>query len=131
MKVKQSFGHKGIISSNQKTSFTKIAQFGMLFESVSWNVKVKLSFGHKTVISSLSKLNIKSKNFFDKSCSIWYAVWDYHIKSECHFVNLYTKHLIKKNYFCISCSVWSVIWGCGIKSESLAAILSLFKLCIK
>ena len=59
MKVKLSFGHKAVISSlsklniNPKTSFTKVAQFGMIFEKV----KVKLSFGHKSVISSLSKLN--------------------------------------------------------------------------
>ena len=62
-----SFGHKAVISSlsklnmESKTSFTKIAQFGMLLENITEKVKVKLSFGHKAVISSLSKLNIRAK----------------------------------------------------------------------
>ena len=42
-------------------------------------MKIKLSFGCKAVISSL---NIESKNFFYKSCSVWYASWEYHKKSE-------------------------------------------------
>ena len=67
---------------NQKTSFTKDAQFGMLFEIITYKVKIKLSFGHEAVISSLSKLNIESKNFFYKRCSVWYAYLDYDIKSE-------------------------------------------------
>ena len=32
-------------ASNQRPSFTKVVQFGMLFENVTKNVKVKLSFG--------------------------------------------------------------------------------------
>ena len=52
----------------------------MLFENNTKKVKVKLSFGHKAVISSLSKLNIESKNFFYKSCSVWYAIWEYEWK---------------------------------------------------
>ena len=43
-------------------------------------MKVKLSFGHKAVISSLSKLGIKSKNFFYKGYSVWYAIWEGFIK---------------------------------------------------
>ena len=30
---------------SQRTSFTKVVQFGMLFENVIWKVKVMLSFG--------------------------------------------------------------------------------------
>ena len=45
-------------------------------------MKVKLSFVHKAVILSLSKLNIESKSFFQKSCSVWYAILECHIKSE-------------------------------------------------
>ena len=80
MKVKLSFGHKVVILSlsklniKSKTSFTKVLQFGMLFENVTKNVKVKLSFGLKAVILSLFKLNIESKNFFYKICSVWYAI---------------------------------------------------------
>ena len=44
--------------SDQKTSLTKIVQFGMIFENITYKVKVKLSFGHRAVISILSKLNI-------------------------------------------------------------------------
>ena len=47
-----------------------------------WYLKVKMSFGPKAVISSLSKLNIESKNFFYKRCSVWYAIWECQIKSE-------------------------------------------------
>ena len=67
MKVELIFGHKAVISSlfklnmESKTSFKKVAQFGMLLENIT--EKVKLSFGHKPVISSLSKLNIKAKLF--------------------------------------------------------------------
>ena len=50
------------------------------------------SFGHKTVISSQSKLHIQSKNFFNKSCYIWY--------SDKHWV------IIKHNYVVI----WSQMW---------------------
>ena len=63
------FGHKAVISSlsklntESKTSFTKVAQFGMLLENIKEKVKVKLSFGHKPVISSFTKLNIKAKTF--------------------------------------------------------------------
>ena len=39
-------------------------------------------FTHKAVVSSLSKLSIKSKNFFYKSCSVWYAIWECFIKSK-------------------------------------------------
>ena len=46
----------------------------MLFDNITKNLKVKLSFGHKAVILSLSKLNIESKNFFYKSCSVWNVI---------------------------------------------------------
>ena len=36
----------------------------------------------KAVISSLSKLNTETKNFFYKNYSVWYAIWECHIKSE-------------------------------------------------
>ena len=35
-------------ASDQKTSFTKIVQFGIIFEKVKQNVKVKLSCGQKS-----------------------------------------------------------------------------------
>ena len=43
-------------------------------------VKVKLPFVHKAIISSNSKLNIESKDFFYKSCSVWHAIWECLIK---------------------------------------------------
>ena len=54
----------------------------MLFENVTQKVKVKPSFGHKAIISSLFELNTESKNFFYKSCSVWYAIQESGIKSE-------------------------------------------------
>ena len=45
-------------------------------------MKVKLSYGHTEIIMSLSKLNMISKNFFYKSCSVCYAFWECDIKSE-------------------------------------------------
>ena len=36
-----------------------------------YGFKIIESFGHKMFISSQSKLCIWSKNFFDKSCSVW------------------------------------------------------------
>ena len=80
--TKQSFRHFLNSTPNQKTSFIKVLQFGMLFENSTSKVKVKLSFGHKAVISSLSKLNIETKNLFYKSCSVWFALRECHIKSE-------------------------------------------------
>ena len=65
-----------------KKFFTKGVQFGNLFENAIKIVKVMLSFGLKAVILSLSKLNIESKNFCCKSCSVWYAFWECHIKRE-------------------------------------------------
>ena len=50
----------------------------MLFQNVSKIVKVNLSFGEKAVISSLCKLNIKSKNFFYKRCSVFYVICECH-----------------------------------------------------
>ena len=53
VKVKLSFLNKAVISSlsklnmESKTSFTKVAQFGMPFENVILKAKVKLSFGQK------------------------------------------------------------------------------------
>ena len=80
--TRQSFTHFVNYALNPKTPPTKDVWFGMLFEYVTLKLKVKLSFGHKAVISSLSKLNIESKNFFYRSCSVWYATWKYHIKNE-------------------------------------------------
>ena len=80
MKVKLSFGQKAVILSlpklitKSKKFFTKVVQFGTLFENSTSKVKVKLSFGHKAVISSLSKLNLKSKNFIYKNCEVEYAI---------------------------------------------------------
>ena len=67
MKVKLSFGHKAVISSlsklniESKTSFTKVAQFGMLFEIISSKVKVKKSLGHKAVISHIGDNSLVEK----------------------------------------------------------------------
>ena len=36
----------------------------------------------KAVILSLSKLNVESKNFFYKTCSVWYVTLECGIKSE-------------------------------------------------
>ena len=88
VKVELSFCHKAVILSlsklniESKTYFTKVAQFGILlgiikykiFEKVAYKVKVELSFGLKAIILSLSKLTIKSENFFYKSCSFRYAI---------------------------------------------------------
>ena len=68
----QSFRHFLNYSSNQNTSFTKVALFGLLFQDAP--KKVQLSLGHPAVILSLSELRIESKNFFYKSCSVWYAI---------------------------------------------------------
>ena len=64
----QSFCHFLKKSSNQKTSFLIVVQFGMLLKEITEKVKVKLSFCYKSVILSLPKPNIESKNFFYKSC---------------------------------------------------------------
>ena len=53
---------------------TKDPLVGMLFENIKKEVKVKLLYGHLAVISSDSKLNVESKNFFAKSCLVWYAI---------------------------------------------------------
>ena len=45
-------------------------------------MKVKQSFGHKSVIFPLFKRIIKPENFFFKSCSVWYAIWEFLIKSK-------------------------------------------------
>ena len=52
------------LNIKSKNSFTKVVQFGMLFENVVYKVKVKRSFSHKEDISSVSKPNIESENFF-------------------------------------------------------------------
>ena len=63
-------------------------------------MKVKLSFGHKTVILSLSKLNIESKHFFYKTCSVCYAIWDYQVKSESEAViSSQSNHFVTQNWF--------------------------------
>ena len=108
-------------------------------------MKVKLSFGHKAVISSfsnlnvesknflsLSKRNIKSENFFYKSCLFCYPILEYDIKIESlalnwsnssHFVTFCSKHQIEnKDYK--SCLVLYAISEFLIKSESEAVILS-------
>ena len=82
-------------------------------------MKVKLSFGHKAVISSLSKLNIESKNFFYKSCSVWYAIWDYHIKVKVKLSfghkavisSLSKPNMGSKNFFYKSHGVSWIIFG--------------------
>ena len=51
---------------DQKIHLTKVVQFGMVFEDITYKVKVKLLFDHKVVILSLSKLNIESKTLFKK-----------------------------------------------------------------
>ena len=67
MKVKLAFGHKAVISSlsklniESKTSFTKVVQFGMLFEIISSKVKVKKSLGHKAVISHIGDNSLVEK----------------------------------------------------------------------
>ena len=70
-----------------------------------YGFKIIDSFGHKMFISSQSKLCIWSKNFFDKSCSVWLPNKGNVIKSQdyrviwsqnVHFVTIITMHLIKK-----------------------------------
>ena len=56
--------------------FQKLFSLICYLDNVTKNLKVKLSFGHKAVILSLSKLNIESKNFFYKSCSVWNVIWE-------------------------------------------------------
>ena len=70
----QSFRHFLNKAFDQKTSLTKIVQFGMIFDNVIQKVKVKLSFRHKAVISSLSKLSTKSNRLFYKTCLFWHAI---------------------------------------------------------
>ena len=89
-------------------------------------MKVKLSFGHKAVISSLSKLNMESKNFFYKSCLVWYAIKDYDkkVKVKLSFgqktviSSLSKLNIESKNFFYESCSIWYAIWYYHIKNES-------------
>ena len=77
-------------------------------------MKVKLSFGQKTVISSLSKLTFESKNLFYKSCSVWYAIWEFWMKSETlaligHKTVISSLSKLKtnqKNFFFKSCSIF-------------------------
>ena len=47
-----------------------------------YGFKIIDSFGHKMFISSQSKLCIWSKNFFDKSCSVWLPYKENVIKSQ-------------------------------------------------
>ena len=74
----QSFRHFLSKASDQKTSLTKIVQFGMIFEKVIQKVKVELSCGKKAVISSISILSIDSKNFFLQK---WFSLIGYLRKS--------------------------------------------------
>ena len=121
--TKQLFRHFLNSTPNQKTSFSKVLQFGMLFENSTSKVKVKLSFGHKAVISSLSKLNTKSKNFFYKSSSVWYAIWEFHIKTKVELsfsqnaviLSLSKLNTESKTSFYKSCSVCHAIRECRIK----------------
>ena len=64
--MSDSIKHCSILSS--------ISLHSRVLTNIVQKAKVKLSFGQKAVISSLSKLNIESKNFFYKSCSVWYAI---------------------------------------------------------
>ena len=62
-------------------------------------------------------LNIKSKNFFDKSCSVWYAFWEFLIKSDrWSFIWLKSGNLVtlKTNHRITSCSAW---WCLRIYNE--------------
>ena len=43
-----------------KKFFSKVFQYGMPFEAVTWKVKVMLPFSHKAVIVLLSKLNLET-----------------------------------------------------------------------
>ena len=74
----QSFRHFLNKASDQKTSLTKIVQFGMIFEKVIQKVKVKLSCGQRALISSLSILIIDSKDFFLQK---WFSLICYLKKS--------------------------------------------------
>ena len=74
----QSFRHFLNKGSDQKTSLTKIVQFGMIFEKVIQKVKVKLSCDQKPVIWSISILSIDSKNFFLQK---WFSLICYLKKS--------------------------------------------------
>ena len=76
--TKQSFCHFLNKALDQKTSLTKIVQFGMIFEKVIQKVKVKLSCDQKPVIWSISILSIDSKNFFLQK---WFSLICYLRKS--------------------------------------------------
>ena len=94
-------------------------------------MKVKLLFGQKAVVWSLSKLNIESKNFFYKSCSVWYAVWECQIKAKVKLLfghkavisSLSKQSIEQKKIFCKSCSVWYTIWECGVEIEKFGQVI--------
>ena len=87
-----------------------------------------MSIGHTEVIS----LSIRSKKFFYKSSTIWYAIWEWHKKVKVMLsfglkaiISSLSKLDVKsKNFFYKTCSVWYVTWESGIKSESLAVLWS-------
>ena len=67
-------------------------------------MKVDISSGQKAVVLLISNLRIKSKNFFLKSCSVWYTVREYVLSvhlaiiwsKNSNSVAFKTKHQIKQ-----------------------------------
>ena len=102
----------------------------MLFEITTQKVKVKMSLGPKAVISSLSKLNIELKNFFYKSCSVWYAIIECGIQSESkavilsHSSNFTLSKLSIKSIKILLRNLFSCVCQLSIlhKKENLAVI---------
>ena len=86
-------------------------------------MKVKQSFGHKAVILSLSKLEIKSKNFFYKSCYLRksHKMW----KLSCNFWNLI---LAIRRLLFVTPYLWLAI--CYLLSESFYLKLAIDRFCI-
>ena len=93
-------------------SYPVFRDLGILLQFT--KVNVQLSFAHKAVISSLSEVNIESKYFFYKSCSVFHAIWEYPIKSEswhlasehsfCHSkLNIESKNLLLQNVLGLVC----------------------------
>ena len=62
----------------------------------------------------------------DESNTVWYAIWDYHIKVKVKLSfghkavisSLSKLNTESKNFFYKSCSVWYTIWKSHIRSES-------------
>ena len=64
----------------------------------------KSSFGHKSVILSLPIPNFESKNFFYKTCLLWFSIWGCDTKNEillslCKILNYASNHKDVNNIY--------------------------------